>query len=87
MRPAPHGALGTGAGNRCEFAEQHQQTGGAEREGRGDRDDAARRRKRRFERHDDQPDRGKRFDAAGRRGHRRDQPGQAPATTSTCALS
>ncbi len=47
-----------------------------QREGRGQRHHAARRRQRRFERHDDEPDRGEGIDAAGVGGDRRHQSGQ-----------
>ena len=50
--------------------------GRAEREGRGDRHHAARGRQRRFERNDDEPDRGERADAAGLDRDRGDEPGQ-----------
>jgi hypothetical protein len=53
-------------GSKMLRAEQHQEARGAERKGRGDRDDAARRRQRRLERHDHEPDRGEGADAAGR---------------------
>ena len=55
---------------------QQQEAGGAEREGRGQRDHAARGRQRGLERHDDQPDRGERADAAGLDRDRGDEPGQ-----------
>ena len=68
--------LGLGVGKRCCDVEQHQKPGGAERQRRGGGDDATRRGQRRFERHDDEPDRGEGDDAAGRRGDRRHQSGQ-----------
>ena len=68
--------IGLWAGKRCFGIEQHQQPGGDERQRRGGRDNAARRRQRRLERHDNKPDRGERGDAAGRRGDRRHQSGQ-----------
>ena len=55
---------------------EQQQAGRAEREGRGQRDDAPRRRQRRFERHDHQPDRRERADAAGLDRDHRHQAGE-----------
>ena len=46
------------------------------REGRSQRNDAARRRQRGFERHHHEPDRGERGDPAGLGGHRGDETGQ-----------
>ena len=57
-------------------AQDMQQARRDQREGRRQRDDAARRRQRGLERHDHEPDRGERGDAAGFGGDRRDQPGQ-----------
>ena len=57
-------------------AEEQQQAGRDQREGRGHRDHPARGRQRRLERHDHQPDRGERADAAGLGGDRGHEPGQ-----------
>ena len=56
-----------------EMPEHDQQRGACQRQRGGERDHAARCRERGFERNDDQPDRGKGFDAAGVHRHRHDQ--------------
>ena len=58
------------------LAKHDQKPGGAQSEDRSESDHAARRRQRGLERHDDQPDRGERNDAAGRGGDGRHQSGQ-----------
>ena len=71
---APH--VGVRIGQHFVRAEEQQQACGGQRRGRSHRDDAPRRRQRRLERHDDEPDRRERADAAGVGGDRRDQSGQ-----------
>ena len=70
------GLRGSGRRQHVLMAEQMQKPRRDQREGRGERDDAPRRRQRRFERHHHKPDRGERGDAAGFRGDRRDEAGQ-----------
>ena len=65
--------LASGRRQHAEMSENNQQRRAGQRQRGGERDHAARGRKRGLKRNDDQPDRGKGFDAAGGHCHRHDE--------------
>ena len=69
-------ALASGAGSRSKCPSTISERGAGQRQRGGERHHAARCRERGLERNDDQPDRGKGFDAAGGHRHRHDEAGQ-----------